>query len=137
MLGEATPSADYERIDLQQERENLYVGAVEQPLVDEAQLFLATRSEQHSEQKLTNALPDMLRIASPKTIDDVLQSYTQALNVKATRRLPVNMPIDNQATYFKMEKRGPFWEAISDEEGIAIFIPSDFQDVGVELIAAR
>ena len=137
MLGDATPSADYERVDLQHERENLYVGAVEQSLVEDAQLFLATRSTQHSEQQLMNALPDMLRIASPDTIDDVLQSYTQALNVKATRRLPANMPIDNQATYFKMEKRGPFWEAICDEEGIAIFIPSDFQDVGVELIAAR
>lgn len=137
MLGEATPSADYERVDLQHERENLYVGAIEEALVEETQLFLATRSEQHSEQKLINALPDMLRVASPNTIDDVLQSYTQALNVKATRRLPVNMPIDNQATYFKVEKRGPFWEAIREEEGIAIFIPSDFQDVGVELIAAR
>ncbi|PQJ33916.1 type VI secretion system-associated protein [Salinibacter sp. 10B] len=137
MLGEATPSADYEHIDLQQARENVYTGSVKQAVIEKAQLFLVTRSEQHSESELTEAMPRMLRVASPDTIDDVLQSYTQALSVEATRRLPANMPVDNQATYFRLEKRGPFWDSIQTEGGIAIFVPSDFQDVDVRLIAAR
>jgi type VI secretion system protein ImpJ len=137
MLGEATPSSDYQRVDLRRKRENVLVGEVEGTVLDEAQLFLATRSDRHSEQQLMNALPEMLRVASPNTIDDVLQSYTQALKVEATRRLPVNMPVDNQATYFRIDKRGPFWDAIRQEEGIAIFVPSDFQEVTVRLIAVR
>lgn len=137
MLGEATPSSDYQRIDLQRKRENVLMGTVGSSTLEDAQLFLVTRSDEHSEQQLMNALPEMLRVASPNTIDDVLQSYTQALKVEATRRLPVNMPVDNQATYFKIDKRGPFWDAIQQEGGIAIFVPSDFQDVTVRLIAAR
>lgn len=136
MLGEATPSADYQRIGLQRKRDNLLVTSVDARVLEKSQLFLVTRSGEHTEKQLTNALPEMLRVASPSTIDDVLQSYTQALSIEATRRLPANMPIDNQATYFKMEKRGPFWESILDEEGVAIFVPSDFQDVEVELMAA-
>jgi type VI secretion system protein ImpJ len=137
MLGEATPSSDYEHVELRRKRQNVLVGDMEAAQLENWQLFLVTRSEHHSENKLTNALPEMLRVASPNTIDDVLQSYTQALNVRPTRRLPVNMPVDNQATYFKMEKRGPFWDSICQEEGIAIFVPSDFQDMDVELIAVQ
>lgn len=136
MIGEATPSSDYEAIALQRERESLFVASVRQQLLDDAQLFLVTRSEQHSEEQLTNALPEMLRIASPDTIEAVLQSYTQALNVEATRRLPPGMPVDDRATYFRLEKQGPFWESILEEGGIAVFRPSDFGDVEIELMAA-
>lgn len=136
MLGEATPSSNYQRIGLERKRESLLVASVQQSLLQEAQLFLATRSEQHTEEQLTNALPNMLRVASPDTIDAVLQSYTRALNVKATRRLPTGMPVDTQATYFKLEKRGPFWDSILEEEGIAVFLPSDFRGLDVELMAA-
>lgn len=136
MIGAATPSSGYERITLERDRENLYVASVSQDLLDDARLFLVTRSDQHSEEKLTNALPNMLRVASPNTIDSVLQSYTQALSVETTRRLPTGIPVDDRATYFRLEKQGPFWESILDEEGIAVFLPSDFRDVELELMAA-
>lgn len=135
LLGEAAPSAGYQRIDLRQKRENLLETAVDPSVLEEGQLFLVTRSEHHAETTLANDLPEMVRVASPGTIDDVLQSYTQALTVNPTQRLPTGMPVDTQATYFKMEKRGPFWDSICDEEGIAVFVPSEFQEVDVELIA--
>jgi type VI secretion system protein ImpJ len=137
MLGEEAPATNYQRIGLTQKRETLKTASVPAPQLREAQLFLVTRSEQHTEEELTDRLPNMLRIASPNTIDAVLQSYTRALSVSATRRLPVGMPVDNQATYFRLEKRGPFWDSILEEEGVAIFIPAEFTDVRLELIAAR
>lgn len=136
MLGDATPSADYKRLDLQQKRDNLYVASVERQLLEEAQLFVFARSEEHSEKQLTDSLPEMLRVSSPSTIDSVLQSYTQALDIAVTRRLPASMPVDSQATYFKMQKHGSHWDAICEEEGVAIFVPSDIQNVEVRLIAA-
>jgi type VI secretion system protein ImpJ len=136
LLGDSAPSADYQRIPLDRTRENLLEASVEASVLTDAQLFLVVRSDDHPESQLTDTLPEMLRVASPGTIDDVLQSYTQALSVTPTRRLPANMPVDNQATYFKMEKRGPFWDAIQEEEGVAVFVPSEFQDVDVDLMAA-
>lgn len=136
MIGAATPSSDYERVTLEQEQESLFVASVRKELLEEAQIFLVTRSDQHSEEQLTNALPNMLRIASPNTIDSVLQSYTSALGLKPTRRLPTGMPVDDRATYFRLEKQGPFWESILEEEGIAVFLPSDFRNLETELVAA-
>jgi len=136
MIGEATPSSNYERIGLQRTRESLLVASARRDLLERAQLFLAARSDRHSESQLVDTLPNMLRVASPETIDKVLQSYTRALSIEATRRLPTGMPVDNQATYFRLEKRGPFWESILEEEGLAIFLPSDFRDLDADLIAA-
>lgn len=136
MLGEATPSSNYERLALERQRENLLTTSVRRELLENAQLFLAARSEHHSEEELTESLPNMLRIASPDTIDAVLQSYTKALAVTATRRLPTGMPVDNQATYFRLEKRGPFWESIQEEEALAVFLPSEFSRVEMNLMAA-
>jgi type VI secretion system protein ImpJ len=136
MIGAATPSSDYERIALQRDREDLYMASVSEGLLEDARLFLVAHSDRHSEEKLSNALPSMLRVASPDTIDAVLQSYTQALSIETTRRLPTGMPVDDRATYFQLEKRGPFWESILEEEGVAVFLPSDFRDTDLELMAA-
>ena len=134
MLGEATPSSSYQQFPFHAESESLFVADVDGGVLEDARLFLQARSDQHTETQLSNGLPEMLRVASPDTIDGVLQSYTQALNIEPTQRVPANMPVDKQATYFKVEKRGPFWEAILDEKGIAIFVPSDWE-VELELMA--
>jgi type VI secretion system protein ImpJ len=135
MLGEATPSSNYERLSLERRRENLLITTVRRELLDNAQLFLATRSDHHSEQQLTESLPSMLRIATPSTIDGVLQMQVKALTVTATRRLPIGVPVDNRATYFRLEKHGEYWESIREEGAIAVFLPSGFSRVEVNLMA--
>jgi type VI secretion system protein ImpJ len=135
MLGKSTPSAGYETIDLQRTRDHLLRGAVGADVLAEAQLLLVARSEQHDDGELTDALPEMLRVASPDTIDEVLQSYTQALRVEPTRRLPAAVPADEQASYFALKKDGPYWDAIREEESIALFVPADFQEVELDLLA--
>lgn len=135
MLGEATPSSNYERLGLERTRENLYTAPAAKTLLERAQLFLVTRSDRFTEEELTTKLPNMLRIASPNTIDAVLQSYTKALAIESTRRLPAGMPIDARASYFRLQKRGPFWESVLEEEGVAVFVPSEFADMELDLIA--
>ena len=44
--------------------------------------------------------------------------------------------MDDRATYFQLQKRGPFWEAIQQSGGIALFVPAEFGTVELEMIAA-
>ena len=136
VLGGATPKANYTRVPLDEQRENLYVATPEGGLLDRAQFYLVVRSDAVPEQRLTQDLPQMLRVASPDTIDAVLRSYTRALGVEHTSRLPSGVPMDGGATYFQLQKRGPFWEAIQQSGGIALFIPAEFGSVQLEMIAA-
>ncbi len=135
LLGGAAPKANYTRVPLVEQRPNLYFAHPDGPLLDEAQFFLLVRSDDLSEVRLTQELPQMIRVASPDTIDAVLRSYTRALSVEHTNRLPSGVPMDNQATYFQLQKRGPFWEAIQASGGLAVFIPAEFGHLKMELIA--
>ena len=47
------------------------------------------------------------------------------------------MPVDQQATYFKLQKRGPFWESIQDSGALAIFVPQEFSSIDLKLIAVE
>jgi type VI secretion system protein ImpJ len=137
MLGEATPRSNYVRVNLQPIRENLYGGQIEQSDLDHAQFFLVARGNDMAEDRLVSDLPRMLRIASPATIEDVLRSYTRALGVEHTHRLPVGLPVDQRANYFQVQNRGPFWDAVRGERAIAVFIPAEFSGVRIEIVAVQ
>jgi len=137
LLGGAAPRANYVQIPLVQQRENLYSAQVDEALLREAQLFLVARSDKMAEDQLVAELPHKLRIASPQTIDAVLQSVIRALPIEHATRLPAGMPVDGQANYFQLQKRGPFWEAIQDSRGLALFTPSDLDSLQIKLIAVQ
>src|SRR5690606_33854573 len=86
VLGGAAPKANYTRVPLEEQRENLYFARPDGALLETAQFFLVARTDQIPEARLTQDLPQMIRIASPDTIDAVLRSYTRALSVDHTHR---------------------------------------------------
>lgn len=135
LLGGASPQANYDRVDLQQTRENLFTADLTSAQIDTAQLFLVVRSDAMPEEKVVNELPGILRVASPDTIDAVLSSYTRALSIEHTTRLPVGIPIDSGASYFLLRKRGPFWEAVEDAGSLAIFVPSNPSKLHIQMLA--
>lgn len=137
LLGGAKVQANYVQIPLQQLRENLYTAAIDADLLQNAQFFVVARSGTLPEAKLVSELPVMLRIASPETIDAVLRSYTRALPIEHTHRVPSALPVDAQANYFQLQKRGPFWEAIQTSRALAIFTSGEFAGVDLQLVAVR
>lgn len=137
MLGDAAPPSNYVRLSVDRIREHLYATEIEERLLEVAQLYLVVSSERYDERQLIDELPRMLRAASPSTIDAVLRSYTRALPVEHTHRLPSGMPVDQQAVYFQLQKRGPFWEAICADGALALFVPQEFSDITFRLIAVE
>lgn len=137
LLGGVSPQANYVQIPLERERDNLYVARLSPELIQKAMLYLVVRSDKFKEDVLISELPRMLRIASPQTIDAVLRAYTRALVIEPTNRLPSGMPVDANANYFQLQKRGPFWEAIEESSALALFVPSEFGDINMNLIAVN
>lgn len=137
MLGGAKVQANYIEIPLQKQREHLFTAAIEKALLDGAQFYLVARSDQMDEQQVVSEVPRQLRIASPETIDAVLRAYTRALSIEHTHRVPSALPVDQRANYFQLQKRGPFWEAICQTEGLALFIPQELGSLDVKLMAVN
>ncbi len=135
-LGGAEPKANYTRIPLVLLRENLYTATPDAALLERSDLFLVTRSNDLAETRIVDELPQLIRIASPETIEAVLQRAVRALPIEHTHRLPSGVPMDARATYFQLRKVGPFWEAIQTSGGLAVFLPAEFNSLEMELIAA-
>lgn len=138
LLGEAALQTNYVELPLQRQRENLYTAAAPQHVLQGHQLFLVARSDDMPEEQMVRELPQMLRVAAPDSIDAVLRSLTRALPIEHTHRLPVGMPVEDRASYFQFQKRGPFWEAICEREAVAVFVPSEIEPrLTLKLVATK
>ena len=133
LLGEAAPQTNYVRLPLVRVRDGLQQAAIPPDRAD-LQLFLVARSRTLPESRIAEEVPRLIRVASPGTIERVLQTYTRALPVEPTQRLPVGLPVDAEASYFALRRRGPFWDAIQAEGTLSVFAPDDLGGIDLELV---
>ena len=133
LLGEAAPQTNYVRIPLERVRDGLLEARLP-PDRPDLHLFLTARSRTIPESRLADEVPRLVRIASPDTIEKVLRSYTRALPVEATQRLPVGLPVDAEASYFALRRRGPFWDAIQAAGAVSVFVPEELVGVDLQLV---
>ncbi|RQW07074.1 MAG: type VI secretion system baseplate subunit TssK [Calditrichaeota bacterium] len=137
LLGDVVPQKHYISLPLEKQSESLYFCKIEDPaLLKEARLFLVCQGEM-LEKKPVNELPLKLRIASQEMIHEVLSTATRALNITYSTHPPAGVPSKPGVYYFKLEKQGPFWSAIEKSQDLAVYIPAEYQGVGVELIAVK
>ena len=137
LIRDEAPSPIYSNIDLAMLKENVFRADLDKTLLQEGRFFVVARSTQIPEHRLISELPTIARVASPGSIDMVVQAAVPALEIAHTSRLPASVPVDDKASYFELQKRGHFWEAISDESAIAIFMPYNRGQVEIELMAVK
>ena len=135
LLGGAAPRQNYVRVPLALRRPGLFEAALAVEVQTAPGLVLAVRKGGVSPEHLRAALPQMVRIASPHTIDAVLRSYTHALVVEPAPTAPAGLPVDPAAAYFQLRRHGPFWDAICEAGALALFTPAEFADAEFELLA--
>jgi type VI secretion system protein ImpJ len=137
LLGGKAPRQNYARVAMVQRRPNLFEAALGAEVLHAPGLVLSVRRAGLSPEHLKASLPQMLRIASPETIDAVVRSYTHALVIDPLATPPTGLPVDPQAAYFQPRRRGPFWDAIAEAGAIALFTPAEFADAEFEILAPQ
>jgi type VI secretion system protein ImpJ len=133
-LNEMPPSSPCETVRLVRERDHLFTARLSEEQLASGRLYLSVRVDADGREP-PDELADLLRIASPQTIDPVLKSYTRALPVRTLPTGPAGAPVDPGARYFQLVQTGPFWEAIEDAGAIAIFVPHSPGTLDLELLA--
>ena len=137
LIRDEAPQSIYSMLDLTMMRENIYSANIENSLAKRARLYLVARSSQIPEHQLIGDLPTMVRVASPGSIDMVVQAAVPGLEVAHTSRLPASVPIDDRASYFELNKAGHFWDAIKDEKSLAIFVPRHRGQLEIQLLSVN
>lgn len=135
LLGGAAPDADYVEVQLKAVRANLYVAQTDEELLNNATWYLTVATPDGVDDGRLVGLADRLRVASPQTIDSVLRSATRALTLTESERPPANIPFKTGARVLALGKRGPFWEAILQDRGIAVYVPAEMGELQLSLLA--
>ncbi len=135
LLGEAAPEADYIEIPLHALRPNVFAGQADADLLNRAALFLLAGAPETADEGALVDLPTKLRVASPQTIESVLRSATRALPLEVVDTPPPGVPVRPGARVLALQKRGPFWEAIIQGAGVAVYVPAEVGRLDLKLIA--
>ncbi len=136
LLGEIVVEKNYQVIPMEKKSENMYQAQLDAAILENSNLYLKCTGDVPA-QKLKTELPNTLRVASPEMIAEVLSTATRALPVSYSSKQPPGLPPDEEAHYIELEKRGPFWNGIQKEQGIAFYLPSDFTVLQIELVAVK
>ena len=137
LIHDEAPQSIYSMLELAMLRDNVYSTSIERSLEQHARLYVVARSGQIPEHQLIAELPTIVRVASPGSIDMVVQAAVPGLGVSHTSRLPASVPIDDRASYFELQKNGHFWDAIKDEKAVAIFLPYNRSQVEIQLLSVN
>ena len=137
LIRDEAPQSIYSMLELTMLRENMFTASIEQSLEQHARLYVVARSGQIAEHQLIADLPTSVRVASPGSIDMVVQAAVPGLEVSHTSRLPASVPIDDKASYFELQRAGHFWDAIKDEKAVAIFLPYNRSQVEIQLLSVN
>lgn len=124
-------------IPLENIRESLYVGRVQdERLLREAAFFLAIKA-QVPESFLIDRVPRIIKVASRDVIDAVVGSALPGVTLRHASPPPPPIPTRVGFHYFGLDSIGPYWDTIRGSKTIAIYVPDEFPEVKLELYAVK
>lgn len=135
LLRRAVPRASYTYVSLERSADHQLAASLDADLLSGADLYLSVQSRSRTEIDLRESVAEHLRIASPKTLDAVLSSYTRAIGVEPTTGLPGSIPAEPDTHFFRIRKEGAQWTSIVDEGALAIFVPATLDDLSLRILA--
>jgi type VI secretion system protein ImpJ len=125
-------------IPLENTRESLYVGRVQDDrLLKEAGFYLAVSAKMPDSQ-LIDKIPRVVKIGSRDIIDAIIGSGLPGVTLTHASPPPAPIPTRIGFQYFALDTVGPFWEAIRGSKTIAVYMPADeFEDEKLEMYAVK
>ncbi len=124
-------------IPLERTKESLYVGRIlDDRLFTHAEFFLAV-SARMPESQLIERVPRKSKIASMDTITYLLGQALPGVPLNAIPVPPGPVPVRMGFKYFRLEKLGTYWEAISASRNICFYFPAEFPELKLELFAVK
>jgi type VI secretion system protein ImpJ len=124
-------------IPLERTKESLYVGRIlDDRLLTQAEFFLGV-SAKLPEPQLIERVPRKSKIASVDTINYLLGQALQGVPLIPVPVPPGPIPTRMGFRYFRMEKLGAYWNAISAARNICLYFPAEFPDLKLELFAVK
>jgi type VI secretion system protein ImpJ len=124
-------------IPLERTRESLYTGRVpDERMLELAQFYLAVMANVPDE-KVVKEVPLKAKISSLDRVDRLITQALKGLALKHLPAPPAEIPVQPGRSYFQVEKRGEHWDAVKASRSVSIYLPPEFTDLKLELMAVK
>jgi len=125
-LLELAMKENYIEVPLEARRDGMWIGVLKDARLLECTTFVLAVEADSAQQDVANRLPQLSKIASWKQISRIVRSAIPGAPLIATHRPPPQIPIRPRSVYFTVDTDHAFWEQITDEKTIAIYLPPPF-----------
>ncbi|NRR34148.1 type VI secretion system baseplate subunit TssK [Oxalobacteraceae bacterium] len=130
-------SSRYITIPLTVDNENLvyHRGQLDSTLTDKKVGLYIAISANMPALNLVAEVPRQFKIASPLNIEVLVRSALPGLELVHMAQVPMEVPVRPNAYYFSIESRGELYESMLKAQAIAIYAPSTFSELQLELFS--
>ncbi len=84
-----------------------------------------------------NDFTRQVKVGPRSAIELMVASALPGVRLVHAQRPPSQMPVRSGCEYFRLEPRGDFWKAMSDEGSLAIFVPGQFAETSIALVTVQ
>jgi len=127
----------YVIIPLEKTPQLWYVGHIlDDRLLQSSQFFLAANA-QVAANRLIEDVPVKAKISSPDEIGALIGRAVSGVQISHEPIPPSAIPVKPGFKYYHLHSSGRWWDTICKARGVALYLPDDFPELKVELIAVK
>lgn len=124
-------------IQLDKVRETLFSGRLsDDRVLDGGQLYLAVMSGV-PEEKVAREVPLKAKVSASDRVDQLIAAALRGLTLRHLPAPPAEIPVQPGRVYFQVDKSGDHWEAVKKSRSIAFYVPPEFTQLRLELMAVK
>ncbi|MEC5386386.1 type VI secretion system baseplate subunit TssK [Uliginosibacterium sp. H3] len=127
-------SARFVTINLSETKPGHFHGRLESEKLSGASLYLAVGADMPPAE-LVDAVPMRLKLGSPDDVEKLVLSAMPGVKLMAAPQVPASIPVRPGSYYFSIEPHGPIFDRMLQAQSIAIYVPSGFKELKLELMA--
>lgn len=124
-------------IPLQPRENDEFLGRVEdEALFDRAEFYLAVRANVGSD-KVIREIPFKAKISSAQRLVELRTYNYSGIKMVHAPSPPADIPQRAGFHYFQLRREGQHWDAVKETRTLALFVPAEFAELELELVAVR
>lgn len=126
----------YVIIPLELTPDAIHVGRITDDRLLKARFYLGVQA-QVPVGRLTEEIPAKAKISSREQINSLIGRAVPGVELTHEPVPPSAIPVRQGYKYFQLGTQGRWWDTVANTRGIAIYVPQEFPELRLELIAVR
>ncbi|MBA2479295.1 MAG: type VI secretion system baseplate subunit TssK [Planctomycetes bacterium] len=133
-LVDAIVPTRYVPIPLVRSRDHVHAATLPEHTLQAARMYLSVHSSFPAE-KVLREVPLKAKVASAGRLDLLIAQALRGVRLTYLAIPPAEIPVQPGRCYFELGREGDEWISARDARSLAIYLPNEFSDASMELLA--